>query len=266
MAEMNRENARLIEVDGRTLEDCVNILLEYQERGESVYIEFWGHKLYSCDVTMDSAYQEILGTTKAEFDKMSEEIPKELTAKFEEKQDDVKSKIPDWVKQGESLIYPERLEEWKTCVESRAATIYSGNDLDAALAIMEKLESGASLDEAKKLLDSQDHSGFTSAMTKRIVFAFSKRGPEFLEYVDKDYLSSEDRKAIEDKKRENAELEALHREDSAKEGSDRTAEEKEILNFSAEKQALQSEINTIEEELKDLKDQHLESPDEQIDI
>ena len=41
---------------GSTLEECVNALLKFQNRGESVVANFNGHQLYSCDVTMDSAY------------------------------------------------------------------------------------------------------------------------------------------------------------------------------------------------------------------
>lgn len=58
---------------GSTIESAVYELLAAKARGEQVYGNFKGHKLYSDTVTMDSAYTEIMGCTKAEFDKRQAE-------------------------------------------------------------------------------------------------------------------------------------------------------------------------------------------------
>ena len=216
MAEMSRDNARKIEFYGSTLEECVNALLKFQNRGESVVVDFNGHQLYSCDVTMDSAYLEVCGQTKAEFDKAQEEWRENYRKEEEEAKAKAEAKVPDWIKRGERFIYPERAEEWKKCVEERAGDLYHGMDLDAAIEIMEKLESGATLDEAKELIDSQGHSGMSYGMVRNIVFSFSKYGPEFWEHTAYGEISPKNKMAIADKKKENAELEALH---NPKEGS-----------------------------------------------
>lgn len=66
--------ARKIEFTPRaTIESAVYELLAAKARGEQVYGDFNGHKLYSDTVTMDSAYTEIMGCTKAEFDKSQAE-------------------------------------------------------------------------------------------------------------------------------------------------------------------------------------------------
>lgn len=210
MAEMSRDNARKIEFYGSTLEECVNALLKFQNRGESVVVDFNGHQLYSCDITMDSAYLEVCGKTKAEFDRAQEEWRENYRKEQEEAKAKDEAKIPDWIKRGEGFIYPERAEEWKKCVEARASDLYHGRDLDAAIEIMEKLESGATLDEAKELLDSQDHSGASYGMVRNIIFSFSKQGPEFWEHTAYGEISPENKMVIADKKKENAELEALH--------------------------------------------------------
>lgn len=57
---------------GISVEQAVNELLGYKERGYSVYGKFNGVTLYSNTVTMDSAHKEILGMTKAEFDAIKE--------------------------------------------------------------------------------------------------------------------------------------------------------------------------------------------------
>lgn len=52
---------------GSSIEQAVNELLNYKKKGKLVYAKFNGIALYSDTVTMDSAYREITGKTKAEF-------------------------------------------------------------------------------------------------------------------------------------------------------------------------------------------------------
>lgn len=69
MEEMTRENAREEVFTGIELEDCVNFLYDFKQKGESVVVDFNGHKLYSCDITLNKAYKEVTGMTKKEYDK-----------------------------------------------------------------------------------------------------------------------------------------------------------------------------------------------------
>ncbi len=55
------------------IESAVYELLAAKSRGEDVYGYFNGHKLYSNSVTMDSAYQEVFGCAKAEYDQKEKE-------------------------------------------------------------------------------------------------------------------------------------------------------------------------------------------------
>lgn len=52
---------------GSTIEDAVNKLLDYKNKGKSVYGDFNGVTLYSDTVTMDYAYLKITGKNKTEF-------------------------------------------------------------------------------------------------------------------------------------------------------------------------------------------------------
>lgn len=54
---------------GSTIEEAVNLLLNHNSKGESVYGVFNDVKLNSDTVTMDSAYKAITGLSKEEFDK-----------------------------------------------------------------------------------------------------------------------------------------------------------------------------------------------------
>lgn len=65
---MDKEYTKIDFPLGRSVEECVNVLLGYKEKGQLVFGIFNGHKLYSDTITMDSAYKEITGKTKKEFD------------------------------------------------------------------------------------------------------------------------------------------------------------------------------------------------------
>lgn len=52
---------------GSSIEQAVNELLNYKNKGKLVYGKFNGVTLYSDTVTTDSAYLEITGKSKAEF-------------------------------------------------------------------------------------------------------------------------------------------------------------------------------------------------------
>ena len=54
---------------GSTVEQAVNELHSYKTEGKLVCGKFNGITLFSDTVTMDGAYKEITGKTKAEFDK-----------------------------------------------------------------------------------------------------------------------------------------------------------------------------------------------------
>ena len=175
---------------GSSLEDVVSVLLDAKARGESVYCEFEGHKLHSDNITMDSAFLEVTGLDKEDYDREQSKIKR------------AKENIPVWIKEGEALIFPERHKKWKECVKARAADIYHGQDLD----IMKALDDGASIEEAQDIFNHQSHSSVTDSFVRNMIFSFSSRGPEFWEATAYGEISPENRELLEAKKQENEEL------------------------------------------------------------
>lgn len=55
---------------GCTIPEAMDILLRYKEEGETVCGEFNGVMLFSESVTVESAYKEIVGMSKEEFDRL----------------------------------------------------------------------------------------------------------------------------------------------------------------------------------------------------
>lgn len=65
---MDKKYEKVEFTPGATVEEAVNELLNYKQQGKLVYGKFNGIALYAGTVTMDSAYKQITGKTKSEFD------------------------------------------------------------------------------------------------------------------------------------------------------------------------------------------------------
>lgn len=189
-----------------SLEEAVNALLDAKARGESVYCKFNGHKLYSDTVTMDSAYLEITGQTKADFDRDREETHRRFVEERKLAEQRAQVNIPNWIQEGQSLIFPERHEAWEKTVVASANALYHGADLDSSLEIMHALENGATMEEATKIFDGQGHSGMSASIVRGIIFEFSSKGPEFWEATARGKISPQNKRVIEAKKQENIKL------------------------------------------------------------
>lgn len=183
---MTRDNA--VKLDGYLgdIDNAVKMLQEYQARGESVYVEFNGHKLYSADITLDGAYKEITGQTKAEFDKVQEEWLENYRKEQAEKKEQAEQRIPEWLKRGEKLISADKKEMWEKYVKQSAQSkFYLGADVESALEIMEKIATGASQEEIDKLVHEQGHSGTSYVVVRSMVRDFYGQDIENLEVASK---------------------------------------------------------------------------------
>lgn len=195
---------------GSNIESTVYTLLAHKARGESVYCMYNGHRLDSDTISMDSAYLEITGYTKDDYEAKREEWRRNFERETQEEEARAMARIPEWIEQGQAIIFPERHEEWEKCVNARASDLYHGLDLEGALDIMVALENGASMEEVMQIFEDQNHSGMSASMVRNIVFTFSSKGPEFWEATSLGTINAEDRRVLEAKKRENEELRNIH--------------------------------------------------------
>lgn len=77
---MNRKDAvEVNKIFGGGLDEAVAYLQECNKNGQNVYVDFNGHKLYSADVTIDSAYMKVVGMTKAEDEAIRKEYDQAKT-------------------------------------------------------------------------------------------------------------------------------------------------------------------------------------------
>ena len=172
---MKKEDA--VKYDGwlYTLDNAVKFLIQQREQGNNIYCEFNGHKLYSADVTFDSAYLEVLGMDYAAYQKKEQEWREEYERKEKEEEEAAQAKIPYWKEEGKKYIPQPLWEEWEKCVEIRAGDLYHGIELDSLLDILKAIDEGKAktTDDVEKILDDQNHSGSSYGIMKSMLKTFS---------------------------------------------------------------------------------------------
>ena len=185
------KNYREIEfLCGWDIKRAVIELLEYKEKGELVCGDFNGHMLYSDTVTMDNAYLEIIGKTKADFDKEQEEWREELRIEeIELAEKAAQENISNWIERGHKLLSEDKWEEWDKIVPIRASDLYHGMELDNTLQIQEILKANYSeefFEKAKKCMEDQGHSGMSWSLVCAMIKEFCVHGEEFVMWLNKE--------------------------------------------------------------------------------
>lgn len=178
-----KKNYRKIEFGFGNIDSAIKELNQYKERGELVYGEFNGEKLYSDFDDVDSAYMKIMGKTKAECEEDNEKWHKE----YEENERKHKEAIPEltkeWIEKGNTILDEKYRELWAKCVPVRLGDLYQGMELGMCLDIVVELNNGCTLDEAKAIIESQGHSGMSFGLICSMLKSFCDRGEEFVAYV-----------------------------------------------------------------------------------
>ena len=169
---------------GWSIEDAVMELLSYKKKGELACGEFNGHMLYSDKVTVDGAYMEILGCTKAEHDRKQQEWRDNYDKELKEHEEQIPTLTEKWIEEGHEILDEKYWAKWDECVPIRLSDLYRGMELKCCLDIVKPLNEGRSLSEAKAIIESQNHSGMSFSLVRTMVNAFCDRGKEFAEYVD----------------------------------------------------------------------------------
>lgn len=78
------------------LEGAIEYLMNCAEKGESVYLDFNGHRLYSCDISFRKAFIEVTGLTKEEADERNREY---FQAESKEEKDNIIKKYENRIKE-----------------------------------------------------------------------------------------------------------------------------------------------------------------------
>jgi hypothetical protein len=168
---------------GSNIEDAVNRLLKCKDNGILACGDFNCITLYSDIVTMDGAYKEITGKSKAEFDKAQQEWREDIERREKEHKESIPSLSQEWMKKGREILTEDKWEFWDKIVPIRLGDLYHGMELGACLNIVKILNNNGTLDEAKEMIESQNHSGMSFGLVCSMVREFCNRGQEFVDYV-----------------------------------------------------------------------------------
>jgi len=103
------------------------------------------------------------------------------------KKREFKENIPflskEWMQKGREILTEDKWEYWDKIVPIRLDDLYHGMELGCCLDIIKILNNNGTFDEAKEMIESQDHSGMSFSLVCTMVKEFCDRGQEFLEYV-----------------------------------------------------------------------------------
>ena len=191
---------RQIDVSNMTIEEAYYEMKYCEENGEHVRCRKGGREFHSIDATLDGMYQALTGMTKEQFDK---ETAKELY-KHRVEQDRINEKKPSFINRGFELVYFERFPEWKECVDNFSNNKYGGNPIEIALEIMEALNNGERISVVAKMINSDNAK--LNKIVEDIVFRYSKKGPEFKEYMLGKNITADDMNEIEKQRKKNKEF------------------------------------------------------------
>ena len=178
------KNYRKIEFGaGDSIERAMKDLSRFKERGELVFGEFNGQKLYSDVDDLDSAFKKVTGKTKADFDAEQ----KTENDKYKEEPRKHKEAIPEltkeWIEKGNAILDEKYHETWAECVPIRLDDLYQGMELGATLDIVKELNAGCELQKAKTIIEGQGHSGMSFGLVCSMVKSVCDRGQEFVSYA-----------------------------------------------------------------------------------
>jgi len=174
---------RKIEFGFGHLESAVEELTRYKERGELVYGEFNGQKLYSDTDNLDSCFVKVTGKTKAEFDEAERIRNDEYEQELKRHKESIPELTKEWIAKGNNILDEKYRELWAKCVPIRLDDLYRGMELGNCLEIVDQLNKGCELEKVKVLIENKGHSGMSFGLVCSMVKSFCDRGNEFVSYV-----------------------------------------------------------------------------------
>lgn len=178
---MEREYREIEFLAGDTIDMAVNELLKYKDKGILACGKFNGVMLYSDTVTLDDAYIQITGKTKAEREKEYQEWKENYEREEREHKEKIHELSKEWMKRGREILTEDYWSRWDEIVSVRLNDIYRGMELGCCIDIIRILNNGGTINEAKSILNNQNHSGTSYDLVRHMVKLFCDRGNEFYE-------------------------------------------------------------------------------------
>lgn len=158
--------------------------MSYKEKGVLACGDFNGKTLFSDTVTMDSAYLNITGKTKSEFDKWEKEYINKIKKEKQEHKENITNLSKMWSAKEREILTEDKWELWDKIVPIRLNDLYRGIELGNCLEVVEVLNNNGTFEDAKKLLEEQSHSGMSFSLVCSMIKNFCSKGDDFVDYVN----------------------------------------------------------------------------------
>lgn len=170
---------------GINIEEAVTQLKSLSSLYNNLYKAcFNGHWLYSDTVTLDSAYKEITGKIKEDFDAKV----KEDQNNYEKLKREHEEKIPEltkkWIDEGHKILDKDKWNRWDEIVPIRLRDLYQGMELKCCLDIINMINESIPYKDISIVFEEQGHSGMSYILVKSMIIAFSYTGRDFIEYFE----------------------------------------------------------------------------------
>lgn len=165
------------------IDGAVKKLIKHKERGELVFIEFNGKKLYSDVDDLDSAYLKITGKTKVECEEAEQKRQEEYREEERKHKEAIPQLTKEWIEKGNEILDEKYHELWASIVPTRLDDLYRGMELKDSLDIIKELNAGSDFKTAKDIIENQGHSGMSFSLVCSMLKSFCDRGAEFVAYV-----------------------------------------------------------------------------------
>lgn len=97
--------------------------------------------------------------------------------------DNVKTRIDRWVVRGKDVLPKDKWSLWEQIVHAMVCDGYNGMEFSICLDVVEILNAGGSLEDAKEAIESQDSSKETLGLIRSMVRFLAPRGEAFYGYL-----------------------------------------------------------------------------------
>lgn len=176
---------RLIEAyAGEDIEDAIEKLSSYKNKGILAKCSFNGQVLYSDIDDLDSAYKKVTGKTKQEHDDYLNKLREEAKIREAEHEAKIPELTIEWVKKGKEILAEDMWKLWEEIVPIRLSDLYKGMELKCCLDII-KLIDEDKVEEAKQELNNQGHSGMSYGLVCSLISNLHEKGREFVRTVSR---------------------------------------------------------------------------------
>lgn len=181
---MKRQNYTQIVIPPRTsLDEAVELLQQFDSKGLKVYAKFNSHTFYSDDISLDSAYMQVFGRTRADVERARAKFFEEDEAGNAFFSPDPSTLSAKWIELGRNVLEAKFWGAWDSFVSKNSKSAFDELLLKDCLAVIKELNAG-NLQAAICVFNLQEHVTGSALRVKNMICEFCSHGEKFIEALE----------------------------------------------------------------------------------